>query len=258
MTQAEAYVPAARGGRLVGPEAVLAEAVHRPSDRWYALLRACLRLYAVTCVEAIDVHAQAALPPQPKIIAANHPNMTDALLLPSIFADRLCVLGQANGFSLPVLGPLLARAGHLPVLRGRFDLVLRAARQRLAQGFSLVIFPEGRLNHGGPLYRGRLGAVRLALETGAPIVPVGFHVPARHTHAVRLQVDGLPTVGRWQVGGRCTVAIGPAWRPDQETGCGAPAQARRLTDALMAQIAALARAAEALAGGRGAEGALAA
>ena len=102
--------------------------------------------------------------------------------------------------------------------------------------------PEGRLNHGGRLHRGCIGAVCLALHSGVPIVPVGFYVTDRYAHVLRASVDGRATYGRWQFGGACQVEIGRAWWPRHcEPGSMAPGERkygleRRLTDELMQQI----------------------
>jgi 1-acyl-sn-glycerol-3-phosphate acyltransferase len=234
----------------------LSASVDRPmARRWIAgvepnLAYACawsvLKLYNLVCIREIRVRGQTELPAAPKIIAANHPNVTDSFVVPFVFRGKLSCLAQANIFDIPVLGGLLASAGGIPAVRGRPDAVLAAARRRIEQGYSLYICPEGRLNHGGLLHRGHTGAVRLALSTGAPIVPVGFYVAPRHTHTFRPIVDGVARAGRWQVGGPIYVDIGSAWWPGRElTGQPKAGDYRRLTDRLMTQIATLARQAEA-------------
>src|SRR5687768_15090736 len=144
-----------------------------------ALVRATLRLYTQACMRAIHVQKEAPWPSGPKLIAVNHANCSDGFALPFVFNEPLVALAQADLFELPVLGRWLAGAGWVPATLGQAGTVLAAARQRLLAGHALVIFPEGRLNHGGPLWRGKNGAVRLALETGVPIVPVGCYVPDR-------------------------------------------------------------------------------
>ena len=153
------------------------------------MLRLCFRLYAAACVRPASVQCQAPLPPGPKIIALNHANVTDACVLPSIFTGELCLLAQASLFDVPLAGGLLSRAGQLPVVRGQPVPLLQAATRRLNQGYSIVVCPEGRLNHGGPLHRAGLGTVRLALQSGYPIVPVGFFVAERHLKIIRAKVD---------------------------------------------------------------------
>ena len=221
---------------------------------WNRVVRGMARLYAATCVRELSLCFQAPLPPGPKIIALNHANVTDAFLLPAIFPDVICFLAQANLFDLPVAGRLLAWSGQLPVVRGQPEALMAAAGRHLRRGYSIVICPEGRLNHGGPLYRGGIGAVRLGLQSGFPIVPVGFYVAERHAHVLRATVDGRATHGRWQFGGACQVEIGQAWWP-RHCEPGSPALderklglERRLTDELMQRIETLVGQAAARAG----------
>jgi 1-acyl-sn-glycerol-3-phosphate acyltransferase len=209
-------------------------------------MRSCLRLYAATCVRQLSVRCQAPLPPGPKIIALNHANVTDAFLLPSIFAGDVCFLAQANLFDIPIAGALLALAGQLPVVRGQSGPLLEAAARRLRQGYSIAVCPEGRLNHGGPLHRAGVDTIRLAMQSGFPIVPVGFYVADRHAKVIRATVDGRETHGRWQVGGTCHVDIGRPWWPGlMAEGDHCYREQRRLTDELMRQIGTLVCQAEA-------------
>jgi len=213
--------------------------------RWNGGLRLCLQVYAATCVRRLSVCYQAPLPPGPKIIALNHANVTDAFLLPSVFPGDICFLAQANLFDIPIIGDVLRRAGQWPVVRGHSGALLAAAAGRLRQGYSIAVCPEGRLNHGGPLHRAGVGTVRLALQSGFPIVPVGFYVADRNARILRATVDGRQTYGRWQVGGACHVAIGQPWWPGQAApGDGGYRQQRLLTDQLMLEIATLVRQAE--------------
>jgi len=239
---ARAQVRAARAGTIAYPPSAPDAQIRLYSGA----LRLLARLYTATCVRELSLRYQAPLPPGPKIIALNHANVTDALFLPSIFPDVICFLAQANLFDLPVIGRLLALSGHLPVIRGQSGAVLEAAERHLRRGYTIAVCPEGRLNHGGPLHRGRIGAVRLALQSGFPIVPVGFYVADRYTRVVHANVDGRATYGRWQLGGTCQVEIGRPWWPGQRTpGDADQPQPRRLTDELMRQIETLVRQAQA-------------
>lgn len=79
-------------------------------------------------------------------------------------------------FHLPVLGALLRGARQIPVRRGtsRSSDALADARTALERGELLMIFPEGTYTRDRELWpmQARLGAARLALETGAPLLPI--------------------------------------------------------------------------------------
>jgi 1-acyl-sn-glycerol-3-phosphate acyltransferase len=74
------------------------------------------------------------------------------------------------------IGALLYKVGQLPVFRGRGDagLVLKQAEQALAAGACVIVYPEGTASRDPDLWPmvGKTGAARLALTTGAPVIPV--------------------------------------------------------------------------------------
>jgi 1-acyl-sn-glycerol-3-phosphate acyltransferase len=85
-------------------------------------------------------------------------------------------LGKASLWRVPVLGALLRKVQQIPVERGSVDAVksLDVLVDALQQGGVVVIYPEGTTTRSPDLWpmRGKTGAARLALVTGAPVVPV--------------------------------------------------------------------------------------
>lgn len=85
-------------------------------------------------------------------------------------------LGKASLWRVPVLGFLLRKTLQIPVERGSVEAVksLDALVAALAEGGAVVIYPEGTTTREPDLWpmRGKTGAARLALLTGAPVIPI--------------------------------------------------------------------------------------
>ena len=83
---------------------------------------------------------------------------------------------KSSAFELKGIGGFLRKAGQLPVHRGSGDaaLVLEEAEQRLAEGAAVIFYPEGTttLDRAWWPMAARTGVARLALATGAPVIPV--------------------------------------------------------------------------------------
>ena len=79
-------------------------------------------------------------------------------------------------FDVPLIGSLMYKDGQLPVYRGRGDagLVLKQAEQALAAGACVIVYPEGTASRDPDQWPmvGKTGAARLALTTGAPVIPI--------------------------------------------------------------------------------------
>ena len=115
------------------------------------------------------------------ILVANHVTNVDALAVAYLVYVKLKraphFLAKESLFRVPLIGPILRAAGQIPVYRSghRNDTPLKAAHAYLEAGHTIAIFPEGTLTRSPELWpmRGKSGAIRLALETGVPVYPVG-------------------------------------------------------------------------------------
>jgi 1-acyl-sn-glycerol-3-phosphate acyltransferase len=116
----------------------------------------------------------------PAIIAPNHKSFMDAFFVAMATRRPVRFMAKAELFRAP-LGALLRRLGAFPVRRGAGDLgALQTARAILADGGLVVLFPEGtRVEDADALGAPHHGAGRLALATGAPIVPAAIAGTAR-------------------------------------------------------------------------------
>ena len=115
------------------------------------------------------------------ILVGNHVTNLDALAVAYFVYVQLKraphFLAKESLFRIPVIGKILLAAGQIPVYRSglRNDTPLKAAHAYLKAGHSIAIFPEGTLTRNPELWpmRGKSGAIRLALETGVPVYPIG-------------------------------------------------------------------------------------
>ncbi|MFJ9422352.1 lysophospholipid acyltransferase family protein [Streptomyces sp. NPDC101249] len=167
------------------------------------------------------------------IVAANHTALVDpGLVLAALRRAGVepVVLAAAGLWRVPVLGGCLTREGHVPVRRGsaRAAESLGLAARALAAGRVVMLYPEGGL----PSRRDagdrapeafRSGLARLALATGAPVVPLG------HAGARRI-VSGS---GIKQLAGVCTA---PLRRPALHVHLGEPVTPRGDVAAATAEL----------------------
>jgi 1-acyl-sn-glycerol-3-phosphate acyltransferase len=109
------------------------------------------------------------------IVAPNHKSFLDSFFLAVCTPRRLRFMAKAELIDARY-GRLLVRLGAFPVRRGHSDAeALETARTILGQGGLLALFPEGtRIRDPDELGHPRRGAGRLALETGAPMVPAAI------------------------------------------------------------------------------------
>lgn len=121
------------------------------------------------------------LPDGPIIVISNHTSYADGVLLALAcrrLGRSLRLLATGGVFQAPVIGRMAKRLGFIPVERGSASAAdsLEAAVEALAAGEAVGLYPEGRITRDPAMWpeRAKTGAVRLALRTGAPIVPVAM------------------------------------------------------------------------------------
>jgi 1-acyl-sn-glycerol-3-phosphate acyltransferase len=161
----------------------------------------------------MDVRWHTPLAEGPKIIAVNHPATTDPFLMLGVASEPINILITEMCFKVPILGRYLRAAGHVPVMDGNGRAAFEQAVKLLKAGRTVVIFPEGVLS---PLEGGvcspHTGVARLALITGAPVVPVGIHLQREGIYFRETTVDDKTEVARFYLHGPYAVTIGEPMR----------------------------------------------
>jgi 1-acyl-sn-glycerol-3-phosphate acyltransferase len=178
------------------------------NDLLYRLGRPAVGLYEWLMFD-MDVAWEAPLPAGPKIIAPNHPSTTDPFLVTRLMSEPTSILIDDRLFKVPVFGRYLEHAGHVRVVKTNGRTALDAARQLLDEGRNIAIFPEGAVSPmEGGFHRARTGAARLAMLTGAPIIPVGIHLDRERIRVVESMYSGITAVGTWYLRGPYAMTIG--------------------------------------------------
>ena len=113
----------------------------------------------------------------PMVIAPNHDSVLDGVILGAAISRELRFLGKAELWQSRLLGWMFDGLGAVGIKRGCGDhLALARMRQALEAGQAVAIFPQGAICGDRVWHR---GAARLALMTGAPLVPVRLVGTAR-------------------------------------------------------------------------------
>jgi 1-acyl-sn-glycerol-3-phosphate acyltransferase len=172
----------------------------------------------------------------PVILAANHLSVADHLFLPAFCPRKVYFMAKAEyfrdrGLKGRVRGAFMTAVGQIPVERGGGRAALdglERARAVLDAGDVFGIFPEGTRSPDGRLHRGKTGVARLALMTGAPVIPVGI------IGTDRVQPIGAPYPRR---GHPVTVHVGEPLRFGKVTGgVFERDRLREITEQVMARI----------------------
>ncbi|WP_313404993.1 lysophospholipid acyltransferase family protein [Aeromicrobium sp.] len=133
------------------------------------------------------------------VLAPNHLSYIDPFVLGHWMVDHDIpprFLVKDPLFAVPVIGRLLRAARQIPVYRGTGAAAdsLRAATEAVAEGGIIAIYPEGTMTRDPAAWpmSGRDGAVRTALATGAPLVPVAQWGPQAIMWPYRREFRLLP------------------------------------------------------------------
>lgn len=117
----------------------------------------------------------------PVILASNHLSVADWLFMPLVIPRRVTFVAKAEYFNTPGIKGRLQKAffsgaGQVPIDRSSGSAAagaLATGLRILSEGDVFGIYPEGTRSPDGRLYKGKTGIARIALDSGAPVIPVG-------------------------------------------------------------------------------------
>ena len=118
----------------------------------------------------------------PVIIASNHLSFSDSIFMPLVVPRKVTFMAKSEYFTSPGIKGVIKRIffqalGQVPVDRTggrRSEAAIRTGLKLLEEGQCIGIYPEGTRSPDGRLYKGRTGIARMAIDSGAPIVPVAM------------------------------------------------------------------------------------
>lgn len=171
------------------------------------------------------------------LLASNHLSMCDSLFLPVMTRRRVSFLAKqeyftGRGLRGRAVAAFVRGTGLIPLDRADRDAAaaaLATGARAVRQGMLLGVYPEGTRSPDGRLYRGKTGVARLAMDTGAPVVPVAM-VGTDQVQPIGARLPRLT---------RVAVRIGPVLQPPVPAGDPEVErkQARDFTEDVMAAIA---------------------
>lgn len=136
--------------------------------------------------------------PGPYIFAANHQSQFDIFAIQGHFPYDFRWLAKKELFEVPLFGHAMHRAENIPVDRAHSRQAVKSldeAAQRIADGTSVIIFPEGTRSQDGSLLPFKAGAMVLAIKAKVPVVPVAI----TGSYAVMPMRSLLPRPGRIRI-----------------------------------------------------------
>jgi 1-acyl-sn-glycerol-3-phosphate acyltransferase len=164
------------------------EAARRGVGWTYALGRIVMTLPTLLLYRVRKVGIENVPRQGPLILAPNHFSQMDHFFVGVYLRRKVRFMAKSQMFGPPVLTYVYKHGGVFPVRRGHHDEeAIETAREILRQDEMLLVYSEGGRSRSGRLGKPRPGIGRIALESGAPVVPVAIHGSARVRRWKRLR-----------------------------------------------------------------------
>jgi 1-acyl-sn-glycerol-3-phosphate acyltransferase len=160
----------------------------REPDWVYELVRVITSLYAYTLLRARPISTDNVPGRGAVILAPNHFSFMDHFLIGCYIRRKVRFMAKSQLFK-PPMQFIYTHGGVFPVRRGaRDEEAFITAEQVLAKGAAVVMYCEGgRSRTGHVSEQAKPGIGRLALESGAPVVPIAIHGSSHIRNWKRLQ-----------------------------------------------------------------------
>jgi 1-acyl-sn-glycerol-3-phosphate acyltransferase len=152
------------------------DAARRGVGWTYTLARIVLTIPTILIYRVRAIGVKNVPPTGPLVLAPNHFSQMDHFFVGVYLKRKIRFMAKSQMFGPPVLTYIYKHGGVFPVRRGHHDEeAIETARLLVEQGEMLLVYAEGGRSRSGQLGDPKPGIGRIALETGAPIVPVCIH-----------------------------------------------------------------------------------
>ncbi len=142
------------------------------------LARSLMWLLRVVCNIRMEVRGAENIPREPCIILSKHQSAWETFALQTVFPDQVYVL-KRELLWIPFFGWGLALHSPIAINRSKgkdaMKQLLKQGKQRLDDGFCVVVFPEGTRMPYGQRGKYKIGGAMLGASSGAPVVPVAHN-----------------------------------------------------------------------------------
>jgi 1-acyl-sn-glycerol-3-phosphate acyltransferase len=228
------YAYIALGTLLVLPWLILWTLLTKNPDALYFTAMRAIRLLLRLTGIRVRIEGLENIPSDPCVFAANHISALDPMAFIPAIPRRVAILVKTELFKVPILGTAMRVSQFVPVDRAvKESAALSVTRsvERLRQGISLAIYPEGTRSPDGRLRPFKRGAFSMATQAHVPVVPVSIagaqklmrkgswkissgDVGVRFGHPVQASENTLD--GRDELLSRVESLVAQALPPDQQ------------------------------------------
>ena len=130
----------------------------------------------------VEVEGLENIPKEPCVFIGNHSSILDVPILLSVVDNKVAFIAKKEVLKTPVLGSWLKWTRSIPLDRDNPRSAVQTINEgvnRIAEGYSMVIFPEGTRNKSHNAGEFKKGSFKLATKSKAPIVPVSIDRASR-------------------------------------------------------------------------------
>lgn len=145
--------------------------VHKVANIWSRVLL----FICATQVEVIG--GKNILHHRPQVLMANHQSDFDILIVLAHVPGQFRWIAKKELFTIPIFGQAMRSAGYIEIDRQNHEKALESldvAAQHIRRGKSVMTFPEGTRSRNGEIKPFKPGTFYLAIQSGAPIVPISI------------------------------------------------------------------------------------